>query len=860
MSSKRPHEDSLSSRSQASGGLKRRDLLLSGGSLVAASALSSAGLTASAEAQQSASAQAGQRPNIVVIMGDDIGIWNIGAYHRGMMAGRTPNLDKLAAEGMLFTDYYAEASCTAGRANFITGELPIRTGMTTVGQAGAPTGLPAEAVTIATALKGMGYATGQFGKNHLGDKNEFLPTVHGFDEFFGYLYHLDAMEDPAHPAYPQDLLNRVGPRNMVHSYATNIDDPTVEPRWGKVGKQKIEDAGTLYPKRMETVDDEIRDLALKFIDKAKADNKPFFVWLNPTRMHIVTHLSEKYQKMRNSKNGWSIHEAGMAQLDDDVGIVMKKLKDIGVDDNTIVVFTTDNGTEVFTWPDGGQTPFAQSKGTVMEGGFRVPAMIRWPGKVPAGKVENGLISGMDWFPTFLAAAGNPNIIEELKKGKQIGDRTYKCHLDGYNQMDMITGKGPSNRHEIWYFGESTLGAVRIDDYKFRFIDQPGGWLGDKTKADVPYITNLRLDPFERTGWPNNGTKDGAQAYFEWFKYEFWRFVFVQQEVEKLARTAIEFPPMQKGASFNLDAVKAQIAAAQTAIGKSRRHGLRTRNRGVRSRSDKRLEFLSRRRRIDKLLLLRPRRDRCGTPPQIVDACVAYAFALDIGAQWRLQWLAIKCAEPHGKIGFLLVPGCFELRTEFGFRRRLRSADCDDPAPACRRTLVFGRKTGAQFFRRLFEGEPPVIQHVLALRPAHAAGSPIECRVFVRVQPNHIDDRQCDAGCENNGKCQACDVAVAARLTDEPCPGQPTEHCERRHHEHEMTQAVIECRARDHCDDNRHDGGERHGEQPRPAIDRNARARRCNEGADNARCSQRQHDFRQLEHEQMRQIARRHVRH
>jgi len=413
----------------------------------------------------------------------------------------------------------------------------------------------------------MGYATGQFGKNHLGDKNEFLPTVHGFDEFFGYLYHLDAMEDPAHPAYPQELLNTVGPRNMVRSYATNVDDPTVDPRWGKVGKQRIEDAGTLYPKRMETVDDEIRDSALKFIDKAKADNKPFFLWLNPTRMHIVTHLSPKYEALRNSKNGWTIHEAGMAQLDDDVGIVMKKLKDMGVDDNTIVVFTTDNGTEVFTWPDGGQTPFAQSKGTVMEGGFRAPAMIRWPGKVPAGKVENGIISGLDWFPTFLAAAGNPNIVEELKKGKQIGDTTYKCHLDGYNQMDMITGKGPSNRHEIWYFGESELGAVRIDDFKYRFIDQPGGWLGDKTKVDVPYLTNLRLDPFERTGWPENGSKSGSQNYFSWFQYEFWRFVFVQQAVEKLAKTAIEFPPMQRGASFNLDAVKAKIEAARAAVAK-----------------------------------------------------------------------------------------------------------------------------------------------------------------------------------------------------------------------------------------------------------------------------------------------------
>jgi arylsulfatase len=512
-------------------------------------------------------AAAAQQPNIVVIMGDDIGMWNIGAYHRGLMAGRTPNLDKLAAEGMLFTDYYAEASCTAGRANFITGELPIRTGMTTVGQAGAPTGLPAQAVTIAHVLKSMGYETGQFGKNHLGDRNEFLPTVHGFDEFFGYLYHLDAMEDPAHPAYPQDLLDKVGPRNMVHSWATDKDDPTDMPRWGKVGKQRIEDAGTLYPKRMETVDDEIRDLALKFMDKSKADGKPFFVWLNPTRMHIVTHLSEKYEKMRNSDNGWTIQEAGMAQLDDVVGAVMKKLVDLGVDDNTIVIFTTDNGTEVFTWPDGGQTPFAQSKGTVMEGGFRVPAMIRWPGKVPAGKVENGIISGLDWFPTLVAAAGDPNIAEELKQGKALGGTTYKVHLDGYDQTDMITGKGPSHRQEIWYFGESSLGAVRIGDFKYRFIDQPNGWIGEKTGVDVPYITNLRLDPFERTGWPQNGTKEGGQQYFDWFKFEFWRFVFVQQEVEKLAATAVDFPPMQKGASFNLDAVKAKIAAARAAVAK-----------------------------------------------------------------------------------------------------------------------------------------------------------------------------------------------------------------------------------------------------------------------------------------------------
>jgi arylsulfatase A-like enzyme len=506
-----------------------------------------------------AQAAIGKKPNILVIMGDDIGMWNIGAYHRGLMAGKTPNLDKMAKEGMLFTDYYAEASCTAGRANFIMGELPIRTGMTTVGQAGASIGIPAEAVTTATILKSMGYATGQFGKNHLGDKNEFLPCVHGFDEFFGYLYHLDAMEDPAHPNYPQNLLNVVGPRNMVHCWSTDTDDKTDMPRWGPIGKQKIEDAGTLYPKRMETVDDEIRDLSLNFIDKAKKDNKPFFVWLNPTRMHIVTHLSPKYTATMNSENGWSEEEAGMAQLDDDIGLVMQKIKDIGEDDNTIVVFTTDNGTEVFTWPDGGQTPFAQSKGTVLEGGFRVPCIVRWPGHVPADSVQNGIFSGLDWLPTFVAAAGNPNITQELLAGKKIGDRTYKNHLDGYNQLDAITGKGPSVRHEIFYLGESTVGAVRIDDYKYRFIDQPNGWLGEKTHPDVPYITNLRLDPFERTGWPNNGTKDGGQQYFDWFKYQFWRFVFVQQLVAKELQTFLEYPPMQRGASFNLDAVKAEMA-------------------------------------------------------------------------------------------------------------------------------------------------------------------------------------------------------------------------------------------------------------------------------------------------------------
>jgi len=512
-----------------------------------------------------AQAEGAKQPNIIMIMGDDIGWSNIGAYNQGMMAMRTPNLDKLASEGMRFTDYYAEASCTAGRANFITGEIPLRTGLTTVGQAGSPIGMPAQAPTIATALKSMGYATGQFGKNHLGDLNKFLPTVHGFDEFFGYLYHLDAMEDHCHPNYPQKLQATVGARNMVHSWATTVDDPTEMPRWGKVGKQKIEDAGELCPKRMETVDDEILDLSLKFMDKARKEGKPFFVWLNPTRMHVVTHLSPKYEAMRNSENGWSIQEAGMAQIDDIVGSVMKYLKDNGIEGDTIIGFTTDNGAENFTWPDGGQTPFAGGKGTALEGGFRVPMILRWPGKVPAGKVENSIVSGLDWFPTFVAAAGNPNIVSELLKGKQLGDRTYKVHLDGYDQTNLITGKGPSARQEIFYFTEGTLSAVRINDYKYRFTDQPNGWLGATLKVDWPILVNLRLDPFERTGM-YNGKDGGSISYYNWFVYEFWRFQFVQQEVAKVAQTAIEFPPMQPGASFNLEAVKAQIEKARAAHG------------------------------------------------------------------------------------------------------------------------------------------------------------------------------------------------------------------------------------------------------------------------------------------------------
>ncbi|NVB76874.1 MAG: arylsulfatase [Kofleriaceae bacterium] len=502
----------------------------------------------------------GRKPNILFIMADDIGWSNIGAYHRGILASRTPNLDRLASQGMMFTDYYAEASCTAGRANFVTGQLPIRTGLTTVGQAGAHTGMPDAAPTIAQALKAQGYATGQFGKNHFGDRNEYLPTVHGFDEFWGYLYHLDAMEDPFHPNYPKELMDRVGPRNLLHCLAADKDDSTKDLRWGRVGKQKIVDEGPLPPHpvpgikyNMETVDEVIRDRALAWIETKVAAGTPFFCYLNPSRMHVVTHLSEKYQKMRNAENGWTISEAGMAQLDDIVGNVLEKLDELGIADNTIVVFTTDNGAENFTWPDGGQTPFAGGKGTVLEGGFRVPCIVRWPGHVPAAKVENDIMSGLDWFPTLVAAAGEPNIVEQLLKGLRLADHKFKCHLDGYNQLDFICGRGPSKRHEVYYFAEGTMGAVRIGDYKFRFIDQPGGWLGGTVKPDMPIITNLRLDPYERTAMMT------SLEYFEWYKFQFWRYVFVQDVISKFAQTFVDFPPLQPPASFNLSAIKEQVA-------------------------------------------------------------------------------------------------------------------------------------------------------------------------------------------------------------------------------------------------------------------------------------------------------------
>jgi len=540
-------------------------------------------VAAKVRAEQASQEQSGQpskrekKPNILVIMADDIGWFNIGAYHRGIMSGKTPHLDRLAKEGMLFTDYYAEASCTAGRANFITGQLPIRTGLTTVGQAGADVGMPKQACTLATALKAHGYATGQFGKNHFGDLNQYLPTVHGFDEFFGYLYHLDAMSDPYWFDYPQDWLDKTGPRNLIHTFATKVDDPTEQPRWGKIGKQKIVDKGPLAPfpnmknrqnwqegpkaeYNMETFDEVLVESTIKFMDKAKNDGKPFFIWHNPTRMHIFTFLPPKYQALMNYESNYNVQEAGMAQLDDCVGKLLEHLEKIGEAENTIVIFTTDNGAEVFTWPDGAMTPFNATKGTAFEGGFRVPCIVRWPGHIQPGSIENGIFSGLDWFPTLLAAAGNPDIGQQLLKGIKLEGREYKNHLDGYNQLDLLLGKKPSRRHEVFYFAGSQLGAIRVDDFKFQFIQQPWGWTGEKITTDMPTIVNIRQDPFERT--PNlrgQSLNNMGGGYFnDFFAREFWRFVLVQKLVAKLAKTAVEYPPMQDPASFNLEAVKAKI--------------------------------------------------------------------------------------------------------------------------------------------------------------------------------------------------------------------------------------------------------------------------------------------------------------
>ena len=505
---------------------------------------------------QPASAQE-KKPNILVIMGDDIGMWNIGAYHRGLMAGKTPNLDKLAKEGMIFTDYYAEASCTAGRANFVTGQLPIRTGMTTVGQAGAPTGLPAEAVTIATVLKSMGYATGQLGKNHLGDRNEFLPTVHGFDEFFGNFYHLNAEQEPEIPDYPKDPKFKAmfGPRGVYHCFASEQDDPTVDSRFGKVGKQKCEDTGPLTMKRMETVDEEITNAALAFIDKAQKDGKPFFVWWNSTRMHVFTHL----KPASVGKTGLGLYADGMVEHDAMVGQLLKKLDDLGIADNTIVMYSTDNGAETFTWPDGGTTMFRGEKNTQWEGGYRVPCVIRWPGVIKPGTIINEIAAHEDMIPTLLAAAGDTTVKEDLLKGRKVGDTTFKVHLDGYNLLPALKGEGEWPRKEFLYWtDDGSVAALRYNNWKISFLKQNAigfhVWSHPFEELRAPLIENLRMDPFERA-------EEEGMDYTRWSAERMFVVAPAGAYVGQWLQSFREFPPRQKPGSFNLDRVMEAVISA-----------------------------------------------------------------------------------------------------------------------------------------------------------------------------------------------------------------------------------------------------------------------------------------------------------
>jgi arylsulfatase len=498
-------------------------------------------------------------PNILLILADDIGWFDVGAYHRGIMGGRTPNIDRLAAEGALLTDHYGQASCTAGRAAFITGQIPLRTGLTTVGLPGAPQGLQAEDPTLADLLKGEGYMTAQIGKNHLGDRNEFLPTVHGFDEFYGNLYHLNAEEEPEQPDYPKDnpIFERLfKPRGVLECRATTADDPTEDERFGRVGKQTIKDTGPLTRQRMETVEDDLLAHSLDFIDRAHQSGKPFFLWHNTTRMHVWTHLSERWK----DKTGLGLYTDGMQELDWVVGELLKKLDDLGIADNTIVIFTTDNGAEKFSWPDGGTSPFRGEKGLGWEGGFRVPFLIRWPGKIPAGQVLNGITSHEDVVPTVMAAAGVPDVKEKLLQGYQAGEKTFRVHLDGYNQLPYLTGEtGESARNEFFYFGERDLFAIRYRNWKVHFLLKDDWFAGGTLKPTVPRPVNLRNDPFEQ--------HMDAASYPNYAGEKLWTVLPAGAILQQHMATYQEFPPRQAPPGFNPgQLVEAVLRTAAEGIG------------------------------------------------------------------------------------------------------------------------------------------------------------------------------------------------------------------------------------------------------------------------------------------------------
>jgi arylsulfatase A-like enzyme len=484
---------------------------------------------------------ADKRPNILIIWGDDIGQFNISAYNMGMMGYKTPNIDSLAREGALFTDWYGQQSCTAGRAAFITGQSPIRTGLTKVGLPGAPEGMQKKDPTIATLLKAQGYLTGQFGKNHLGDRDEMLPTAHGFDEFFGNLYHLNAEEEPENPDYPKEsdypnFKKKFGPRGVIHSYA--LPD----------GKQKIEDTGPLTRKRMETIDDEVTTRTLDFMERAKKADKPFFVWWNSTKMHIFTHLKPEYV----GKTGLGIYADGMVEHDSQVGELLAKLKELGLDDNTIVMYSTDNGSESFSWPDGGTTMFRGEKNTQWEGGYRVPCLIKWPGVIKPGTVINNIGSHEDMLPTLLAAAGDTTVTADLLKGQKIGDMTYKVHIDGYDLMPALKGEGAwPHKAFIYWTDDGSVAALRYNNWKVTFLRQDAHglhvWIEPFTKLRAPLLTNLRMDPFELA--PEIG-----MDYDRWFIEHMFMIAPAAGYVGQWLQSFKEFPPRQKPGSFNLDQV------------------------------------------------------------------------------------------------------------------------------------------------------------------------------------------------------------------------------------------------------------------------------------------------------------------
>lgn len=539
------------------------------GTTVAAAAAATAMTTrvqdAAAQAAARVEASTGKKPNIVIIWGDDVGLTDISAYSFGLMGFRTPNIDRVAREGVMFTDYYAEQSCTAGRAAFLTGQSVFRTGNSKVGLPGATVGLQKEDPTIAEMLKPLGYATGQFGKNHLGDRNEFLPTVHGFDEFYGNLYHLNAEEEPEHADYPSEkdfpnFRRNFGPRGVLHSFASDVDDPTVDARFGRVGKQKIEDTGPLTKKRMETIDDDIAARGADFIERQQKAGKPFFAWINFTHMHFRTH--PKPESVGQSGRWQSTYHDVMIDHDKNVGTILAKLDALGIADDTIVMYSTDNGPHMNSWPDAAMTPFRNEKNSNWEGAFRVPAMVRWPGKIKPGTVSNEIMSHLDWLPTLVAAAGMPDVKEKLLTGHKVGNMTYKVHLDGYNFLPHLTGQTPKGpRESFFYFSdEGDLMGLRYDNWKIAFAIQtaPGTlrvWQQEFEHPRVPYIFNLRTDPYERAPITSN-------TYYDWLIDRAYLLVPAQKYVGDFLGTFQEFPPRQKSASFSIGQVLEKMQKAQ----------------------------------------------------------------------------------------------------------------------------------------------------------------------------------------------------------------------------------------------------------------------------------------------------------